>query len=196
MKKYDQDLPFVKETARWVGRVAGRRGYIRSLSGRRHRYDQWEPSDWYLARLLFPPSDDRKVKEDEVARMIAVIQTRGAEFAFQDVKLTYPLPPNYRPRFGTKLAYTWRALNRLLQGGAADILKKAMVDFWEAGLDRELPMLLTIHDEFGHSQPPGKRGREAVRELTALAEAAYPLKVPLTITTKAGKSWGDCADVK
>ncbi len=197
VKLYEEKLPFVKKTSRWVDQVANRRGYIRSLSGRRHRFPKWEPADWYLARLLFPPSPHREVVAQDVMRQIEIIHRKGAEYVFGDTSgLDYPLPKNYTPRSGTKRAYTWRALNRLLQGGNADILKKTMIGFWEAGLDDALPMILTVHDEFGNSKAPGPRAQEALRELIAIAESAHQLTVPLVVSIRTGRSWGACADVQ
>ena len=46
-----------------------------------------------------------------------------------------------------KRAYTYKALNRLIQASAADMTKKAMVDLYKQGI---LPML-QIHDEIAMS---------------------------------------------
>ena len=43
--KYHNKVPFVKELSRQVSNVAGSRGYIKTLLGRKRRFDMWEPRD-------------------------------------------------------------------------------------------------------------------------------------------------------
>jgi DNA polymerase-1 len=85
-----------------------------------------------------------------------------------------------------------QAINAPLQGGAADIIKRAMVRMpaalRESGLSSRL--LLTVHDELLFEAPEG----EAVA-LAALAkrvmEGAASLSVPLVVETGTGRSWGE-----
>lgn len=91
-------------------------------------------------------------------------------------------------------AYTHKALNRLLQGSAADLMKKAMRDMWRAGVHRELgQMLLTCHDETGHSVPQTPAGREAMDEVKHIMETCMTLRVPIIADQSAGPNWGACA---
>ena len=83
------------------------------------------------------------------------------------------------------------ATNLPIQGSAADILKKAMID-----VHRALPsvaggrarMILTVHDELLFEAPA-----ESVEETVALVrehmESAVPLKVPLTVDIGVGQDW-------
>ncbi len=98
-------------------------------------------------------------------------------------------------KYGSKLkrAYTHKALNRRLQGGAADIMKKAMVDCYEAGIFDEsaagIP-LLTVHDEldfedFGDEDAPVWG---AMREIM---EHCVQTRVPIRIDEKRGANWAD-----
>ena len=43
--KYHNKVPFVKEMSRQVSNVASSRGYIKTLLGRKRRFDKWEPRD-------------------------------------------------------------------------------------------------------------------------------------------------------
>ena len=43
--KYHDKVPFVKEMSRQVSNVASSRGYIKTLLGRKRRFDKWEPRD-------------------------------------------------------------------------------------------------------------------------------------------------------
>jgi DNA polymerase-1 len=85
-----------------------------------------------------------------------------------------------------------QAINAPLQGGAADIIKRAMVRLpaalQAAGLSARL--LLTVHDELLFEAPEGE-----APELAALAkrvmEGAVSLSVPLVVETGTGRSWGE-----
>lgn len=99
--------------------------------------------------------------------------------------------------FGDKIrrALTYAALNRVLQGSAADLLKKAMVDIWESGLcddDMLGPPLLTVHDELDFDAPDTTEGREALLEAKHLMEVAVPLQVPVKAEMEIGANWGEC----
>jgi len=43
--KYHNKVPFVRELSRQVSHVASKRGYIKTLLGRKRRFDLWEPKD-------------------------------------------------------------------------------------------------------------------------------------------------------
>ena len=83
------------------------------------------------------------------------------------------------------------AVNLPIQGSAADILKKAMIDVHAAlpsvagGRAR---MILTVHDELLFETP-----RETAEETVALVreqmESAVRLKVPLTVDIGVGENW-------
>ena len=78
-------------------------------------------------------------------------------------------------------------VNLPIQGTAADILKRAMIDLHRA-LAHRAPMILTVHDELLFEVP----GSEAV-EVAALVrermEQAVPLVVPLTVDIGIGENW-------
>ena len=174
--EYDARLPFVKETYRWVDSVAQRRGFVRSLSGRRHRFELWEPADWDLSKT-WPPFAARDAALEAVRGEVERRRERGEP----------------APRSGVRRARTYRALNRLLQGGAADAIKAGMVAIWESGVVAALgPPLVTVHDELGFSAPKTRAGRAAVAEAARLLEAAATLRVPLRVERQAGPSWGAC----
>jgi DNA polymerase I-like protein with 3'-5' exonuclease and polymerase domains len=67
-------------------------------------------------------------------------------------------------------AYTYKALNKLIQGSAADQTKKAMADCYAAGL---IP-LLTVHDELCFSV----EGEEQAAQIKEIMETGLPLKIP------------------
>ena len=81
--------------------------------------------------------------------------------------------------------------NHLVQGTAADILKKAMVESWKAGIFNVLKPHLTVHDELDVSIPKTIEGIEAYRELKNIMENVVHLKVPIIAEAEVGPSWGE-----
>lgn len=92
-----------------------------------------------------------------------------------------------RRRFATEDIGTHKALNSLLQGSAADMMKKAMVDCYETGLP--IP-LTTVHDEVNFSDPGGQD--DAHREIKNIMENCMQLRVPVMVDEEIGPSWGEC----
>lgn len=89
---------------------------------------------------------------------------------------------------------THKATNRKLQGSAADLFKKGMVDAWEAGIftsTTDFTCSLLVHDEADGSVFPTKRGQECHRELKHMMRTAIPLNVPVLTSGDTGASWAD-----
>jgi len=82
-------------------------------------------------------------------------------------------------------AFTYKALNRLIQGSAADQTKKAMVDCFKAG---HLP-LLQVHDELCFSV----KCKEDAENLAQVMINCVNLEVPSKVDVEVGPSWGDSA---
>jgi DNA polymerase-1 len=88
-------------------------------------------------------------------------------------------------------AFTHKALNRRLQGGSADIIKKAMVRCWKDGIfDVTGVPRLTVHDELDFIDQGG-RG-EAFREMHHILETCVPgLRVPIVCDLEISPhNWG------
>lgn len=79
--------------------------------------------------------------------------------------------------------------NRLIQGSSADMMKKAMVESYKAGLFEELKLHITVHDELDFSFKDDSSGREAYRELKRIMETCVKLKVPVLADAEAGEDW-------
>jgi DNA polymerase I len=83
------------------------------------------------------------------------------------------------------------AVNLPIQGSAADILKRAMIDVHAAlpslagGRTR---MILTVHDELLF-EAPKETAEEAAAALREIMERAVPLRVPLTVDVGIGENW-------
>ena len=84
---------------------------------------------------------------------------------------------------GIKRAYTYKALNKLIQGSAADMTKKCMLDLYKEGI---IPHI-QIHDELDISVEDDKQAKRIIQ----IMEATVELKVPNKVDYEAGKNWGE-----
>ncbi len=84
------------------------------------------------------------------------------------------------------------AINAPMQGTAADIIKRAMIDIdrWIAGYADRAKMLLQVHDELVF-ECDLDFVETLVREATARMGAAAELRVPLVIDTGVGDNWDE-----
>lgn len=88
---------------------------------------------------------------------------------------------------------THKALNARLQGGAADVMKKAMVDCYRAGVFAATGIPhLTVHDELDWSDDGTPEAAEAFAEAERIMCECVPLRVPLLVDVSRGAHWGEC----
>ena len=87
----------------------------------------------------------------------------------------------YGPRI--KRAMTYKGLNRLIQGSAADQTKAAMVALHKAGFR----ILLQVHDEIALSVNDKDEAQEAAR----IMAQSVSLEVPSRVDVEIGPSWGE-----
>ena len=80
-------------------------------------------------------------------------------------------------------AFTYKALNKLIQGSAADMTKKAMVDLYNEGVVPHIQ----IHDELDISV----ESDDAAKKIIDIMENAVSLEVPNKVDYESGKTWGD-----
>lgn len=86
----------------------------------------------------------------------------------------------------------YKLINYLIQGSAADLLKKGIVDAWDKGVFKVLKLHAQIHDEIVFSIPKTREGYEACKTLYECMTNAYQLKIPLGVDTEIGNDWGHC----
>ncbi|MET0163486.1 MAG: DNA polymerase, partial [Vicinamibacterales bacterium] len=82
-------------------------------------------------------------------------------------------------------------VNLPIQGSAADIMKRAMIDVHATlASSQDARMILTVHDEllFEVSE---NRAQEVAQVVRDQMQAAAPLVVPLTVDVGIGKNWKD-----
>jgi len=145
---YHQKVPFIKQLIYHTMDRAQQRGWIRTILGRRCRFDKWEPRTFGMHKP----------------------QT------FEEASLEHGSG-------NIKRAFTYKALNKLIQGSAADMTKQAMVNLREAGI---IPMI-QMHDELNISFKDEKQADE----IKEIMEQAIPLKVPNKVDFEDGECWGD-----
>jgi DNA polymerase I-like protein with 3'-5' exonuclease and polymerase domains len=177
--KYHSEAPFVKQLMNKVMKAAEARGQIKTLLGRRCRFPKYEPvlrgADW---GTYVPPEDHERMLE---------LQEMGPhlkDFEGNVVKDKNGKPKrNYWHQNSTRRAFTYKALNKLIQGSAADMTKKAMVELYKEGLVAHIQ----IHDELDFS---------VINELEAakikdIMENAVDLEVPNKVDYESGPNWGE-----
>ena len=84
---------------------------------------------------------------------------------------------------GIKRAYTYKALNRLIQGSAADMTKKAMLDLYNEGITPHIQ----VHDELDISVEDDIKAQK----IKQIMESAVTLEVPNKIDYEFGTNWGN-----
>jgi DNA polymerase I len=85
------------------------------------------------------------------------------------------------------------AINSVIQGSAADLMKKAMINVHNRLQEADLAakLLLQIHDELLLEVPSSELDQVAELLKTEM-EAAYPLSVPLHVDVEYGTNWANC----
>ncbi len=83
---------------------------------------------------------------------------------------------------GIRRAYTYKALNKLIQGSAADMTKKAMIELYK---EKIIPHI-QVHDELDISVKDDKEAKKIVK----IMESAVELEVPNKVDYESGENWG------
>jgi len=143
-KTYHDKVPFVKMLMESVMRRAQDKGRVRTLLGRKCRFNLWEPNQFGIHKALN--------HEDALAE--------------------------HGP--GIRRAFTYKALNKLIQGSAADMTKKAMVDLYKEGI---IPHI-QVHDELDISVDNNSD------KIKKIMESAVDLEVPNKVDYESGPNWG------
>jgi DNA polymerase I-like protein with 3'-5' exonuclease and polymerase domains len=172
---YHEKAPFVKKLSQDLIEFAEDNKLLFTLGDRFCRFNKWETKDrsWNNAINRYEP--------------VPILTEENAKIAFKAElldKYKDHIADNYMGDFTKhyKPAFTYKALNRLIQGSAADMTKKAMVDLYEQGI---LPQI-QIHDELCLSID----SEETAKVVKETMEKAVLLKVPNKVNYKKGKNWG------
>lgn len=156
--EYHQRIPYVKALADATSKRAAQHGVIRTIYGRRCRFNFWGPADFELSKQRWKVKETaRPFRRDEALRIW--------------------------PGKALQRDFTHAALNRLIQGSAADMTKLAMRDLWREGIVPHLQ----IHDELDCSVTSIRDAEQIID----IMKNAVKLLVPVKVDGKAGATWGD-----
>jgi len=89
---------------------------------------------------------------------------------------------------GIKRAYTYKALNKLIQGSAADMTKKAMIELYK---EKIIPHI-QVHDELDISVIDPTHAKH----IKEIMESAVSLEVPNKVDYESGPNWGTIEEKK
>jgi DNA polymerase I-like protein with 3'-5' exonuclease and polymerase domains len=125
--------------------------------------------------------------------VVTILGRRARYDYWEDASTRDSKPMSYDQAFEKygwiKRARTYTALNRVLQGSAADYLKEVTLQCYEQGLfEKYTYPSLTVHDELDFSL----EDKRAIKEIKYVFEHAIKLKVPVLADVKMGESWGLC----
>ena len=84
------------------------------------------------------------------------------------------------------------AINAPLQGSAADIIKKAMIDVdqWIGVNNPDIKMIMQVHDELIF-EVKKEFAVDALNEIVKLMECSVKLKIPLIVDANQGTNWNE-----
>ena len=187
--QYHTKVPFVRKLSNGLQDFAEKNKNIFTLEDRFCRFDRWEPvnKEWNAEKGVFEISEYKEVegKKQIVRSSVPILKREEAEnrYLANKVRNQEANDPNcknfedyYRP------AFTYKALNRLIQGSAADMTKKAMVLLFEAGIVPHIQ----IHDELCFSI----KTEDEAKKIKDIMENAIELKVPNKVDYDSGPNWG------
>ena len=140
---------------------------------------------YYNYHKKFPVIKDTMEWCQNIAKAQGYIDTMGG-------RRQHKPKPAYDPATGKINDFIYKMLNKLIQGTAADILKTALINAYEAGIYDVLDLHLLVHDEQVVSTPFTKEGCEATVELQQIMASVYKdqLLVPIKAECELGPNWG------
>ncbi|MEK9741746.1 MAG: DNA polymerase [Pelagibacteraceae bacterium] len=182
LSKYHKKIPFIKELTKMVMRYSNSWGRVKTIEGRLCRFNRWQPDVW--GERIAPQDEEtaNKLREEPW-----VLEEDGT-LKLDDKQNKIPNPWYNK---WIKRAFTYKALNRLIQGSAADMTKKSMVELYKKGIIAHIQ----IHDELDLSV----KSRKEAKDIMKIMENAVKLgtddhPIPNKVDYKFGKNWGDIYD--
>ena len=173
--EYHGRVPFVRQLSQELITFAKENRLLFTLYDRFCRFNKWETTnkEWNPEINRFnevPLYTEEQAREAFKAEMLDKYKENKIDTNYMD----------YFDRYYTP-AFTYKALNRLIQGSAADMTKKAMVDLYEKGI---IPHI-QIHDELCFSITDHEP--ELIKNTM---EQTIPLEVKNKVDFESGPNWG------
>ena len=174
--KYHRTVPFVKKLSEDLITFAEEHKLLYTLGDRFCRFNKWETRNrkWNNEIMRFDPVPILTREEALIHFKAEILDKYEAEHRDEYIK---NFEQHYKP------AFTYKALNRLIQGSAADMTKKAMLDLYKEGI---IPHI-QIHDELDISI----ESEEQAKKIIEIMENAVTLAVPNKVDFESGDTWGD-----
>ena len=199
---YHKKVPFVKELSDNLIQFAAKNKLIFTLEDRFCRFDKYESvnkrwnndkrkfEEWDPEAIEIKQSDGKiKYKGEFITPKLLTKEEAWTKFkllhnAKSKKKVEDLTEEERKSRFKLYFspAFTYKALNRLVQGSAADMTKKAMVLLYEKGIVPHIQ----IHDELCVSI----KDNETRNTVQKIMEIAIPLKVNNKVDFESGPNWG------
>ena len=172
---YHAKVPFVRQLSRDLSEFASNEGLLFTLGDRFCRFDKWETRDkeWnpetnrFTEVKLYPTREEAidGYKLEQMQKYNKLIDSENEHFEKHYTR-----------------AFTYKALNRLVQGSAADMTKKAMVDLYKKGIVPHIQ----IHDELCVSI----KDKETRTMVQNTMEQAIKLEINNKVDCEHGPNWG------
>jgi DNA polymerase I-like protein with 3'-5' exonuclease and polymerase domains len=174
--EYHNKVPFVRRLSQELIKFAKENKLLFTLYDRFCRFNKWETTnkEWNPETNRFtevPLYTEHEAKEAYKAEMLEKYKENKIDPNYMDYFERYYTP-----------AFTYKALNRLIQGSAADMTKKAMVDLYEKGI---IPHI-QIHDELCISVD----SQYMINVIQNVMETTIPLEISNKVNCKKGENWG------
>ena len=178
--QYHDRVPFVKDLMNNTSKDGAALGYIRTLLGRKCRFDKWELNE-YNPGVFSPPMTEAEAREASVNKQkTKEIERQKYKLDLKEIteeQILKNIKPNIRR------AFTYKALNKLIQGSAADMTKQSMLDLYKEGV---IPHI-QIHDELDISVESPQQAKKIIE----IMENAVKLKIPNKVDYESGDNWGE-----
>jgi DNA polymerase I-like protein with 3'-5' exonuclease and polymerase domains len=162
LAKFDAAAPYIREIAELCSASAERRGYIKTILGRRRHFCQFEPAR-------------KPESESEPGAMLADGRLRW-------IPLTQKFAETTWPGEHLRRANCHKALNSLIQGSSADVTKASMVANYEATGDYPY---MQVHDELNYPL----EGDEHACALREVIQHSVDMTVPIVTKMEIGEHW-------
>ena len=182
-----EGVPFLDAVNRYVMDIAKRRGYVMTLLKRRGRFDTWEIPMYGVPRGSYEP-------------LLFKSQREAQDWLKTDdcVKLATRYPEGQLGR--PQRAFTYKALNKIIQGSSADQTKSAMLQIYTRGSNCNTldvyyrrsdivppKMRAQVHDELNFSIDK----TEDVHWFQHTMENSIPLEVESVAEPGLGHNWAE-----
>ncbi len=173
---YHSKVPFVKQLSKDLSDFASEEGLLFTVADRFCRFDKWETRDkeWNPETNRFTEVKLHAKKED-------AIDAYKLEQMEKYDKYIDPTCEHFEKHYTR--AFTYKALNRLIQGSAADMTKKAMVLLYGKGIVPHIQ----IHDELCVSI----KDQETRTMVQNIMEQAIELEINNKVDCESGPNWGN-----